>query len=84
MAAEVRFEAEKGWVPVNTAGNVWRYRAHGSAGVIVFQRAEDGTRLYEATHLDSSSSDTTITTPSRRKALRFAVTGSTAREPKAV
>jgi hypothetical protein len=79
MDSSAKFEADEGWVPVNTAGNVWRYRTRGRAGLVVFKRAEDGGRLYEATHLDSSSSDSTITTPSRRKAIRFAVTGKTAR-----
>jgi hypothetical protein len=79
------FEAEPGWVPVNTSGTVWRYRARGSSGVIVFKRAsesEGGARSYEATHLDRFSNDETITTDKRRAAVRFAVTGTT-RKPRA-
>jgi hypothetical protein len=76
------FEAEPGWVPVNTSGTVWRYRARGSSGVVVFKReSEGGARSYEATHLDRFSNDETITTDKRRKAVRFAVTGST-KKPK--
>lgn len=76
------FEPDQGWVPVDTNGTVWRYRTRGSSGVIVFKRegeGQDGARSYEATHLDRFSNDQTITTPSRRKAVRFAITGTTKR-----
>jgi hypothetical protein len=54
--------------------------------VIVFKREGDGegqgvTRSYEATHVDRFSNDETITTARRKKAVRFAVAGTTKGNP---
>lgn len=75
----MRFEAGEGWVPVDGEGCVWRHRARGSVGVLVFKRDEDGAPLYEATHQDCFSVDETITTGSRELAIRFAAQGPEAR-----
>ncbi len=72
------FEPTTGWMPVNTAGTVWRYRARGVFGVLHFKTV-DGQRAYEATHQDSRSNDTSVTTAKRRPAVRFAMTGKTKR-----
>lgn len=72
------FEAREGWVPANTEGSVWCYRARGNAGILAFRRTEDGQSLYEATHQDCYASDETITTTRRVDAVRFAVTGAAA------
>ncbi|HWO12027.1 MAG TPA: hypothetical protein VNN80_21180 [Polyangiaceae bacterium] len=78
MAGSARFEAEKGWVAVSADGCVWCYRGRGSAGVLAFERDEEGRARYQATHQDCFSEDTSITTDSRRSAVRFAVGGSAA------
>ncbi len=78
--AAVIFEPDQGWVPVDANGTVWRYRTRGSSGVVVFKHEGEGqsaARSYEAMHLDRFSNDETITTRSRRKAVRFAVAGTT-------
>ena len=82
--AAVIFEPDQGWVPVDAHGTIWRYRTRGSSGVLVFKRegeGQDAVRSFEATHLDRFSNDETITTPSRRKAVRFAVAGTTKKGP---
>jgi hypothetical protein len=77
------FEPSEGWVPANTEGSVWCYRARGNAGVLAFRHTEDGQPLYEATHQDCYASDETITTRQRVDAVRFAVAGAGAAPPPA-
>jgi hypothetical protein len=71
----VKFEADEGWMPVNTLGRAWRYRARGVAGVVMIFLGDDGKRTYEATHNDSSGKDSELTTRVRRKAAWFAMRG---------
>ena len=75
MTSAARFEARQGWVAVSPDGSVWCYRARGCAGVLVFERNDAGKVLFQATHQDCFSVDTSLTTESRRTAIRFAVTG---------
>lgn len=69
------FEMHLGWLPVDAKGWIWRYRERGSYGVLVINRDAEGKRSFEATHQDSSSNDETITTRSKRKAVRFVEEG---------
>ncbi|HTV25577.1 MAG TPA: hypothetical protein VMG12_43070 [Polyangiaceae bacterium] len=69
-----RFEAEQGWVAVSEDGAVWRYRGRASAGVLVFGRDTEA-GLYQATHQDCFSKDTSLASSSWAAAVRFAVTG---------
>lgn len=68
------FEPLTGWMPVNTLGTVWRYRGRGVFGLFYFKMVE-GQRLYEVTHQDHRSNDTSLMTAKRKAAVRFAETG---------
>lgn len=75
MTGQARFEANEGWVAVSPDGAMWRHRGRGSVGVLVFERTESGAALYQATHQDCYSQDTSLTTESWREAVRFAMEG---------
>jgi hypothetical protein len=79
MKNEARFEAPQGWTAVFSVGlclgRVWIYRTRGSSGVLTFQTTAEGAPLYHATHQNSQSNDSSLTTENRWAALHFAETG---------